>query len=55
MTIEIFLLNFFRVTKCMTKWQFLLIFFERVEKDPFLRPQVRAEDIFRLWVFRDSI
>ena len=28
------------------KWQFLLIILKRVEKDPFLRPQMRAKDIF---------
>ena len=46
MTIEISLLNFFGASKCVTKWQFLLIFLKRVEKDPFLRAQMRAKDTF---------
>ena len=36
-----------RCKKCVTKWQFLLILLKRVEKDPFLRPQIRAKDTFR--------
>ena len=28
------------------KWQFLLIFLKRVEKDPFLRLQMRAKEDF---------
>ena len=45
-TIEIFLPNFFEGSKCMAKWQFLFIFLKRVEKDPFLRPQIRDKDTF---------
>ena len=30
----------------MIKWQFLLIFFKRVEKDPFLNLQMRAKEDF---------
>ena len=54
-TIEIFLLNFFGESKCVTEWQFLLIFLKGVEKDPFLRPQMRAKETFSWWGFRDSI
>ena len=42
---EIFLLDF-RGVKNVTEWQFLLIFLKRVEKDPLLRPQIRAKDSF---------
>ena len=46
-TIEIFLPDFSGGQKCVTAgWQFLLIFLKRVEKDPFLRPQIRAKDTF---------
>ena len=45
-TIDISLLDFSAGQKCVTKWQFLLIFLKRVEKDPFLRPQIRAKDTF---------
>ena len=33
-------------SKCMTKWQFLPMFLERVKKDPFLIPQMRVKDTF---------
>ena len=49
MMIEIFLLDFFGGgggSKRVTEWQLLLIFLKRVEKDPFLRPQIRANDTF---------
>ena len=39
--IKHFLLNFFGGSKCVTKWQFLLIL-KIVKKDPFLRHQMRA-------------
>ena len=45
-TIEIFLLDFSGGQKCVIKRKFLLIFLKRVEKDPFLRPQIRAKDTF---------
>ena len=45
-TIEIFLLDFSGGQKCVTEWQFLLTFLKRVEKDRFLRPQIRAKDTF---------
>ena len=45
-TIEIFLLNFFGGSKCMTKLQFLLKILKRVDKYPFLRPQMIAKDTF---------
>ena len=32
----------------MTKWQFLLIFLKRVEKDSFLRLQMRAKEDFNI-------
>ena len=49
-TIEIFLLNFFRASKSMTKWQFLFIFSKKSRKGP-----MSAKDTFSLWGFRDSI
>ena len=47
-TIEIFLLNFFGGggVKMQEKVVILLIYLKRVEKDPFLRPQMRAKDTF---------
>ena len=53
--IEIFLLNFFGRSKCMTKWQFLLIFLKRVDKDPFLRLQVRDQEDFNRHQFFQQI
>ena len=52
---KIFLLDFSEGQKCVTKWQFLLIFLKRVDKNPFLRPHIRAKDAFSYWGFRDSI
>ena len=42
MTIKHFLLNYFGGSKCVTEWQFLKI----VKKDPFLRLQMRAKEMF---------
>ena len=55
MTIEIFLLDFSGGQKCVTEWQFLLMFLKKAEKDPFSRPQIRAKDTFSSWDFRDFI
>ena len=49
MTIKNFLLNFYRGSKCVTKWQFLLL--KIVEKDPFLRLQMRAKEMFNCHQF----
>ena len=47
MTIEIFLLDFSGGrSKCVTNWQFLFIFLKRVEKDPLLKPRIRADGAF---------
>ena len=35
----------------MTKWQFLLIFLKRVEKDPFLSLQMRAKKDLKMVLF----
>ena len=45
-TIQIFFLDFSRGQKFVTKWKLLIIFLKRVEKDLFLRPQMRAKDTF---------
>ena len=43
MTIKHFLLNFFGASKCVTISAYIL---KIVEKDPFLRLQMRAKEIF---------
>ena len=46
MTIRLFLPNFFGLSKCVTKWQFLTYIMKIAENDPFLRLQVRAIEMF---------
>ena len=51
-TIEISLLDFSAGQKCVTKWQFLLIFLKRVEKDPFFKASNQSQGYFQLMGFR---
>ena len=44
--IKHFLLNFFGGSKCVTKWQISTYILKIVEKDIFLRLQMRAKEMF---------